>query len=196
MALRPGRAPDGLILVQNQLPEAAAAEIHRLADNPRMVGVLLGGKGLAQPFGHPIYDPIHRAAAEHDLPIVIHAGTDLAADVLTEGTAGGPASTYAESQMLASSSLMTHISSFVAQGVFEKYPNLKVHVVGGDVTGRCGCCGGSTPSTVCSREVPWLKRQPGDYMVDHVRLSTLPLEAYKSPEAWQRIFDAPRSSPG
>lgn len=181
----------GLILVQNQIPEVAAAEIRRLADNPRMVGVLLGGNGLGKPFGHEVYDPIHRAAAEHGLPLVIPAGTDLPVDVLSAATAGGTVTTYAESHMHAHQSLSTHIVSLIVQGVFVRYPTLKVLVVGGGFSWALGVLWRlDNEFRSFRREVPWLSRQPGDYLLDHVRISTWPLEGYPTREKWENVFGA------
>lgn len=181
----------GLILVQNQLPDAAAAEIGRVGDHPKMVGVLMGANGLGKPYGHPIYDPIHRAAAEHGLPIVIAAGTGLPIDVVTESTAGGPVATYAELHMLAHQALATHVVSLVVQGVFVRYPELKVLVVGGGVTWVLSILWRlDNEYRSFRREVPWLKRQPGDFLVDHVRISTWPLEGFRSRGSWERVFAA------
>src|ERR1700727_418510 len=64
----------GLVLVPNHLPSQAVEEIRSAGAHPRMVGVVMGGNGLGHPFGNPIYHPIYEAAAELDLPIVLHVG--------------------------------------------------------------------------------------------------------------------------
>jgi predicted TIM-barrel fold metal-dependent hydrolase len=167
-----------LILVPNQVPAAAVAEIERLASDSRMVGVLMGANGLARPYGHPAYHEIYRAAAEWGLPIVIAAGTDAPAEALTHSSAGGLVSTYAEYHVFQPQSLMTHIVSMVVQGVFAKFPDLKVLLAGGGV--------GWVPSLfwrfdteyiAYRREAPWLKQTPTEILRSNIRVTTYPLDA-------------------
>jgi predicted TIM-barrel fold metal-dependent hydrolase len=55
-------------------PEAAAAEIRRVADLPGIVGVQLRPNPAADGyhFNHPMYDPIWRACSETGLPLGFH----------------------------------------------------------------------------------------------------------------------------
>jgi uncharacterized protein len=179
----------GLILVPNQMPDEAAAEIHRLASNPRMVGVLMGANGLNKPFGHPIYHPIYEAAYQHGMPVVLHVGADSAPDTLTEGTAGGPPFTYAEAHMLAAHPIITHTVSLVGQGVFVKMPELKVLVVGTGVTWLLTVIWRyDNEYKALRREVPWLDQQPSYYYQRNIRISTYALDSIKSPATWSTIF--------
>src|SRR5260221_945399 len=79
----------GLVLVSTEQPEVAAAEIRRVGANERMVGVALGANTLGRLFGDPIYSPIHQAAAEIGLPLVIQMGADAATDLAVRPVAGG-----------------------------------------------------------------------------------------------------------
>jgi predicted TIM-barrel fold metal-dependent hydrolase len=121
----------GTVLAATQDPAAAAAEIRRAGEHPRMAAVLLTVSGLARPFGHPAYTPILEAAYEMDLPIVIQAGSDQAMETATYPAAGGVPTTFSEFRVLASQSLMTHAASLISQGVPMRYPSLRFLLLGG-----------------------------------------------------------------
>ena len=168
----------GLILVATSLPDEAAAEIRRVGQDERMVGVALGANGLSRPFGHPVYHPIYEAAAELGLPLVLQVGSDSATDALTKPVAGGLPATYAEANALGAQPLMTHVASMIGQGVFDRFPGLQVLLVGGGAAW--------IPAYlwrfdywfhVNGREVPWLRMLPSEYFQEHVRVSTYSLEA-------------------
>ncbi|MBJ7599486.1 amidohydrolase family protein [Candidatus Nephthysia bennettiae] len=166
-----------LVLVPNQLPEESAAEIRRAGAHPRMVGVLLGANGTGLLAGHSHFYPIYEAAVEMGLPIVLEAGNESNIYTLTHHTAGGPPVTYAEYRILADQSLTGHLGSLIAQGVFERYPGLKVLAMGagaewlGAVMTRFDFKFDSH-----GREVPWAPKRPSEYFHRSIRLTTYPLD--------------------
>jgi predicted TIM-barrel fold metal-dependent hydrolase len=181
----------GLVLLPNQVSEHAVAELERVGSHPKMVGVLLGANGLGKPFGHPAYDPIYDAAAALELPVVIHTGGEAVAETLTHPTAGGLPTSFGEYQALNAQPMATHLVTLVGQGVFEKFPGLQVFLVG---TGAAWL-----PSVVWRfdtdymayrREAPWVKRFPSEYVREHVRISTWPLERAPTPEQLAKLLNA------
>ena len=167
----------GSVLVPNQLPNEAAAELRRCAGDPRFVQVLMVGNGLGKPFGHPIYHPIYEAAAEAGLPIAIHLGGDAVPDTLTHPTAGGLPATYTEYRVIGAQALMTHVVSLIGQGVFERFPALRVVVVGGGVTWIPPLIWRMDVNfNAFGREAPWLTKKPSEYFREHFLVAAQPLE--------------------
>jgi predicted TIM-barrel fold metal-dependent hydrolase len=181
----------GAVVVPNQVPAQAAQEIRRIGVHPRMVAVLLSGSGLGRPFGNALYDPIHAAAAELGLPIMIHAAGDAVIDGLAHPTGAGPPSTYGELKAMAAQPLMTHTASLVAQGTFEKHPALRVLLVGGGMSWLPGLTWRlDTNYKGMRRETPWVTRLPSEYIHEHIRLTTYPLDTRTDSAGLRRALAA------
>ena len=167
----------GVVLVPVQMPDAAAAEIRRVGQHPQIAGVLMGA-GIGKLFGHPLYYPIYEAAVELDLPIVVHRGLDAIPETeLSAGPAGGPPMTFAEYDTIAPLAVINQVMSLITNGVFTRYPALRVCVVG---TGIAWVPGWLRRMELIfkalRREVPWVRRTPTEYFYEHVRVSTYGIE--------------------
>jgi predicted TIM-barrel fold metal-dependent hydrolase len=183
----------GLILIANELPDEAAAEIRRVGKDDRMVGIAMGANGMGKPFGHPVYHPIYRAASELGLPIVIQVGSDTAASLTTWPVAGGLPATFGEYRALGAHALMSHVASMIVEAVFEIFPDLRVLLVGGGATWVPGYVWRLNYwYKLNEHEAPWVKRLPSEYFRDHIRVSTYSLETAREPE---RIGRALRTVP-
>jgi predicted TIM-barrel fold metal-dependent hydrolase len=169
----------GMVLVASAVPEDAAAEIRRVGTDERMVAVALGTNGLGRPFGHPAYRPIHEAAAELDLPLVIQFGSDLATDVSSASAAAGVPSTFTEYAVHGAQALMSHAMSLIMEGVFDLYPNLRVLLVGGGAAWVPWAVWNLDYHYMQTRrlETPWLRMAPSGYFAEFVRISTYQLES-------------------
>ncbi len=167
----------GAVLVPSQLPDVAADEVRRAGAHPRMGAVLLAANGLDKPFGHPVYHPIYAAAEELGLTVVVVAGANAMPEQLSQTAAGGEPATFAEYDALAGQAAMTHLVSLVAQGVFEKHPALTVLFLGCGVTWIAPLLWRfDSEYKALRREAPWMRRSPSEYLRDHVRVGTHPLE--------------------
>jgi len=163
------------IMVATQLPEEAAKEIYRHADNARMVQVMLVDNPHHYPFGHPLFHPVYAAAEETGRPIAIHGGAGGWANPAS--TAGGSINLYFEAHTLWPQVIMTHLVSFVSHGVFEKFPRLRLLLIEAGAAWLPSLLWRfDTEYKGLRREVPWLRKLPSEYVQEHVWLTTQPLE--------------------
>jgi uncharacterized protein len=180
----------GSITFSIQVPEWGAEEIRRWADDDRMVQTISACNPLPYPFGHPIFDPVHRACAETGRPFAIHSLGDCAVNSGPTALAAGQPTFYVEYHSGADQALITHMMSFIYNGVFERYPDLRLVLL------ECGV--GWIPSVVTRmdtewkslrREVPWCKRPPSEYFAEKVTVSTQPFDIRSDDEPWFEWMD-------
>lgn len=117
---REGRL-SGVVRVEPRDPDAAVEEIERWAGHPHVVGVGVPTQAW-QPYGHPSYLPVWRAAARHGLPVVVH--TEPAAGVDFAPTVAGYPRFAAEVQATEALTFAFHLASLYAEGVFRWVDNL------------------------------------------------------------------------
>jgi predicted TIM-barrel fold metal-dependent hydrolase len=67
------RSLRGALVIAPQNPEAGAEDIRRYAGERGFACAYLPASGLKILYGHEMYDPVYRAAAEAGLPVVIHS---------------------------------------------------------------------------------------------------------------------------
>ena len=166
----------GMLVVPAQYPEAAAREIRRLGNRDEFVGVFLPG-GARIPYGSPTYDPLWAAANELGLPIAVHTHYE-SVGIGSSITAAGMPDTYIEYHTLCGSGMYGHLVSILCQGIFERFPDTRVAMVEGGLVPFVGFLWRLDANwKACRSEVPWCKRRPSDYVWDHVRFATQPLES-------------------
>src|SRR5215510_1234187 len=112
------------ILVAHQNPELAVREIERIAAVRRFVQVLLLAMGET-PLGRRQHWPIYAAAEKHELAIGIHAGSTYR----VAPTYSGWTSYRVEDYVAQSAAFETQLLSLVAEGVFQKFPRLRVVLI-------------------------------------------------------------------
>src|SRR3954462_15983124 len=114
----------GSVVVANEDGVAAAAEIRRRAGDKNFVQVLRLSR-YVEPLGQRPYWPIYEAAEEAGLPIGGHAfgfgGNPT--------TASGWPSFYIEEMVGHSQCQQTALASIVLEGVFERFPSLKMIMI-------------------------------------------------------------------
>jgi predicted TIM-barrel fold metal-dependent hydrolase len=177
----------GSITVNHNDPLAAAAEIDRCAGHGHMVQVMTDS-GARAPFGQRQYYPIYAACERHGLPFAIHPGTD-GMGVNHQPTVGYPTH-YIEWHTCLANAFVSHLVSLLTEGVFERFPGLKVVLAEGGVAWCAPLMWRLDAEYKALREeVPWLKMRPSEYLRDHVRFSSQPLEVPDRQEWLLQIFE-------
>ncbi len=178
------------IVVPTQAPDLAAAEIYRLAGHPGISGILLGGGGLAKPFGHPVYLPIFKAAHDVGLPVVLSTEGASTQNAGASPVAGGPPGTYAELRALGYQALESHVSSLITQGVMERFPSLRFLLLGGGAAWVTPWLWRlDTNHRAFRYDSLWTKgRRVSDIFREHFLVGTHPFGFAADPEALRAYF--------
>ena len=177
------------IVVPLQNVEYAVDEILRCAGDPRFVQVLVLAMGEV-PLGRRQFWPVYAAAERQGLPIGIHAGSAYRNPV----TSLGWPSYYIEDYAAQSQAFQSQVASLITEGVFAKFPDLKVVLMESGVTWLPGFLWRFSKFWRGLRsEVPWVDRSPAEIVRDHFRLTMQPFDGPSSREAVERIVDHLRS---
>ncbi len=161
------------IVVSLASPEMAAEEIERLAGDRRFVQVLVLAAG-EMPLGRRYYWPIWRAAERAGLPVGIHAGSAFR----HAPTQSGYPSTLAEDYSAHPQAFAAQLVSLVAEGVFAKFPALRVVLLESGVTWLPALMWRMSKDWRGIRtEIPWVKQTPAHVIREHVRLTCQPFDA-------------------
>jgi hypothetical protein len=173
------------IIVPMQNTDYAVAEIERCAPDKRFVQVLVLAMGEA-PLGRREYWPVYEAAERHGLPIGIHAGSSYRHAV----TSLGWPSWYVEDYCANAQGFQAQVASLVCEGVFVKYPKLKVVLIESGVTWLPAFLWRLSKFWRGVRaEVPWVDRSPGEIVRNHVRLTIQPFDGPDDPKAVAQLID-------
>ena len=170
-------------------PRLAVREIDRLGDHPQVKAIQLT-TGSRMPYGNRFYHPIWEACDRHGLVLAIHPGNEGA------GMAGPPTGVgyptyYIETRMARPQMAMAHATSLIAEGVFEKYPGLKVLINECDQFWAVGLMWHMDADWKSLRDqTPWLKRLPSEYFREHIRIGSQPLLEPENEEQFFRMLDA------
>src|SRR3954464_10007703 len=182
----------GNLVVGAQDPLLAAREIRRAGRDERFVAVLLPLTTILMGPRH--YHPIYEAAAELGLPVTVHPNSGEGIFRTSPSMAGAAPTYYAEWHTGLSQVFQANVISLVCHGVFERFPGLKVIMTEGGL--------GWIPDVIwrldknvrgLRDEVPWVKRLPSEYVVDHVRFTTQPLPEPKRRHHLHVLFEIARA---
>lgn len=111
------------IMVNHRNPAEGAKEIRRIGATKGFVSVYTEFGGNYEPLGSSKHDPIFEAAAEHNLVVTSHVGSFWQQFTpLHQG-----ARTWTELFGIASCGIsMSYIASMIMQGLFDKWPDLRI----------------------------------------------------------------------
>ena len=173
------------ITVAAQNADYAVDEIERRAGDQRFVQVLL----LSQddvPLGNRRYWPIYAAAARHGLTIGVHAGSTYRHAI----TSNGWPSYYLEDYAAHAQGFQSNLLSLVHEGVFAKFPTLKVVFIESGFTWLPTFMWRANKTWRGVRaEVPWVDRPPSDIIRDHVRFTLQPTDAPPTGADMERVLN-------
>jgi predicted TIM-barrel fold metal-dependent hydrolase len=173
--------------INTQDPAAAVEEIERWGQHPQVCAIMLGC-GSTRPFGNRIFHPIYEACERHGLAVAMHFGGE-GAGVNPPPTAAGYPSYYIEGRQMRPSYYMVHVASFIFEGVFVKFPTLKVAMV------EAGFAW--VPPFMWKMDLdwkglrhqtPWVEKLPSEYLKDHIRFATQPMDEPDDPRALHDII--------
>ncbi|MFZ0218078.1 MAG: amidohydrolase family protein [Candidatus Dormiibacterota bacterium] len=154
-------------------PALAVREIERLGDHPQVRAIMLP-TGSRTPYGNRFFHPVWEACERHHLAVGIHPGNEGA------GMAGPPTGVgyptyYIETRMARPQMAMAHAVSFIAEGVFEKFPGLKVLFDECDQFWAVGLMWHMDADWKSLRDqTPWLQQLPSEYFRQHIRIGSQP----------------------
>ena len=179
----------GSLVVATQDAERAAEEVKAFGDHPDVVQVLLPCAATEPAYGDPHYHPIYEAAVEVGLPVAMHVGVEELGMTLPPAASCYPGY-YAEWHHLLVQCAMSHVVSLVFDDVFEKYPELRVVVIGAGVTWVPPLLWRVDADwKALHTNAPWVKRPPRETVREHIRLTTQPLDELDTPEKLRRTLE-------
>jgi predicted TIM-barrel fold metal-dependent hydrolase len=174
------------IVVPQEDAAYAASEVERRAADRRFVQVIFSPRA-SDPIGHRRYWPIYAAAEAANLPIGLHSA----------GYSGGHPSTgsgwptyYMEEHYGFTTSMQAVAVNLIFEGVFERFPGLKVALIEGGFTWAPALCWRMDKHWARMRsEVPQVKRPPSEYFREHFWFTTQPIEEPEKPEHLPEVIE-------
>jgi len=166
----------GSISVSAQSPHEAASEIRRWAGHPYYAQVLMTPQTRGIPFGSPHFDPIYEAASQNGLPVATHLMGQTPFELIPIYPVGNPAHWH---DFFASWPLLyvSHLMSLVFDGAFDRHPDLRIVFVEGGFTWAMPVMWRMDRIWEARKaDLPHVRRRPSDYVREHVRFTTQPIE--------------------
>ena len=177
----------GAMLIATQDVPQAVREIERIGRHPAIVQVLVAN-GARLPYGNRYYHPILEACEALGLPFALHTGSE-GAGINGQPSVAGYGSYYVENRQVRPQGYMTHLTSMIFEGVFERFPKLRaVFIEGGYAWLAPFLWRLDADWRGLRHQTPWVKRPPSEYVWEHVRFTSQPLEEPDRPADLLEVF--------
>jgi predicted TIM-barrel fold metal-dependent hydrolase len=173
------------LVVSSVSTDDAVSEIERVGEEPGFVQVLLPVRSDL-PWGHKNNHALFAAALERGMHVGVHAWGRAG----KAATPSGFTTTYLEDYLGNQPIAQAQVLSFVSEGVFERFPELRVVLIE---------CGFAWLAPLLWRfdkdwkgvwrEVPWVKRRPSEYVREHFRFTTAPAHLPGDPVALDQLLE-------
>jgi predicted TIM-barrel fold metal-dependent hydrolase len=189
------------IMINHRNPVDGRAEICRVGEHPGFVSVYTEFGGNYEPLGSAKHDPIFSAAVERDLVVTSHVGTFWQQFTpLHQG-----ARTWTEMFGVAGCGIaMSYVASMVMQGLFDKWPELRVIVKEGgfwwlaEFETRADEFYMNHPHDIqlAERKIElgekYLRKMPSEYLSSNIRFSSQPMCIPRNPEHFKSLMEVCR----
>lgn len=173
------------ICVAFEEPDLAVREIRRLGESSRFVQVLANARTRA-PLGNHRYWRIYEIAESLDLPIAVHVGGIAGHTV----TGAGMPSYYFEDHGGYPQAFQAQLTSMIAEGVFERFPRLKVIFLEGGFSWIAPLMWRLDAAwRLLHKEIPQVRQEPSSYIREHLWVTTQPIEEPERPEYFMRAVN-------
>ncbi len=175
----------GSVHIAAQVPEAAVAEIERMAQHPQIVQIALPLINTRN-WGEPFYRPIWEAAVRHGLPVTFHHSGATSTLLVPRY--------YIEwHTMAAPQTAQNQLMSLIVNGTFDRYPELKVVMLESGVTWIFWLMWRLDQQYRELRaNVPWVKRLPSEHIRDNVKVATHPITEV-TPRQFEHLVEMTQS---
>ncbi len=146
----------------------------------------IGGRLLGEPQFHPIF----AAAADHDLAVTLHlTGTE---GIFLNGPTlgGGPPTFNFDYRATFSQPYQSNLVSLIAHGTFERFPTLRVVFAEVGFAWLAEMMWRLDSEWKANRdEIPWVKRPPSEYILDHCWFTSQPFIEPEKPAYVANILE-------
>ena len=176
----------GSICIAIETPDLAVDEIERWAGHPYMAQILINAEPRPS-WGHPKYDPVWAAATKHDITVSCHLGRGQF-DELPMPPMGPPS--YNHDFMVTYSLLAANqIMSLVFDGVFDRFPDLRIVFIEHAFTWIPPLMWRMDAIYEARKSWVDLKRKPSEYVKEHIKFTTQPLDYPEDKTELSRAFE-------
>lgn len=173
------------LLIPYENAELSVAELERIGKHPGFAQVFIRAR-VRDPLGSMKYWKIYECAEQLGLPVAIH----FAGMSRNPITSSGWGSYYIEDHTTMSQAFQSHLISLVCNGVFERFPKLRVVLIEGGFAWLPPLMWRLDKHWRRLRsEVPHVRRLPSETIREHVRLTTMPMEEPAQPRHLLRVIE-------